>query len=495
MTLNRLGLAVVAVLTWTAPSAAQTAAADRSPLAQKPEVAAALTVLDSWIAATVAQREQPGLSIGVVYDQELIWAKGYGYADLERRVPTTPSTIYRIASISKLFTATAIMQLRDAGKLRLDDPVSERLPWFSIKKTYDGGPPITIRHLITHTSGLPRELIGVNWSDLTFPGREALRRVLPGQETVFAPATEWKYSNLAVSLAGEVVAQVSGESWPQYVERHILQPLGMTATRAVPARDTPRLAIGYGRRVPGRARDVEPYVDIGAEAPAGNLASNVEDLAKFVSLQFRDGPSGGAQVLQGSTLHEMHRVQWLRPDWRSGWALGFSIRRVDDQVRVGHTGSLPGHRTQIEIAPAQKLGVIVLTNANDGDLFRYNDQAFVLLNPAVAKAVAPPDTPKVADAAWQQYVGRYAWKFAEMQIQILNGELTLIVPEADNPWDGRLILKPVRAHTFRMVAPGFTYGPIGELLTFEMDGKGKVARVRTPNSYWLPIETGGGDRP
>jgi len=85
MTLNRLGLAVVTILTWASPSAAQTAAADRSPLARKPEVAAALTVLDSWIAATVAQREQPGLSIGVVYDQDLIWAKGYGYADLERR--------------------------------------------------------------------------------------------------------------------------------------------------------------------------------------------------------------------------------------------------------------------------------------------------------------------------------------------------------------------------------------------------------------------------
>src|SRR3989442_15507938 len=200
MTLNRLGLAVAAVLSWTSPSAAQTAA-DRSALARKPEVAAALTVLDSWIAATVAQREQPGLSIGVVYDQDLIWAKGYGYADLERRVPTTPSTIYRIASISKLFTATAIMQLRDAGKLRLDDPVSDRLPWFSIKKTYDGGPPITIRHLITHTSGLPREVDGVNWSDLRFPTRDDMMRVLPGPETVFPPDTEWKYSNLAVSLA------------------------------------------------------------------------------------------------------------------------------------------------------------------------------------------------------------------------------------------------------------------------------------------------------
>ena len=494
MTLNRLGLAVVAILTWPGPSAAQTAAADRSPLARKPEVAAALTVLDSWIAATVAQREQPGLSIGVVYDQDLIWAKGYGYADVERRVPATPSTIYRIASISKLFTATAIMQLRDAGKLRLDDPVNDRLPWFSIKQTYDGGPAITLRQLITHTSGLPRELSGVNWSDLTFPAREELRRVLPGQETVSAPEIEWRYSNLAVSLAGEVVAQVSGEPWPQYVERHVLQPLGMAATRTVPARDTPGLAIGYGRRVPGRARAVEPFVDIGAEAPAGNLASNVEDLAKFISLQLRDGPSGGAQVLRGSTLREMQRVQWLRPDWRSGWGLGFSIRRVDDQVRIGHVGSLPGHRTEIEIAPAQKLGVIVLTNANDGEPFRYVDEAFVLLNSAVAKAVAQPDAPNVADAAWQQYVGRYAWKFSEMQIQILNGELTLIVPEADNPWDSRVILKPVRAHTFRMVVPGFTYGPNGELLTFEMDGKGKVARVGTPYFYWLPIGTGG-DRP
>jgi CubicO group peptidase (beta-lactamase class C family) len=121
-------------------------------------VAAALTVLDAWITATVAQREQPGLSIGIVYDQDLIWAKGYGYADLQRQVPATPTTIYRIASISKLFTATAIMQLRDAGKLRLDDAVSDRLSWFSIKKTYEGGPPITVRNLITHTSGLPREV-------------------------------------------------------------------------------------------------------------------------------------------------------------------------------------------------------------------------------------------------------------------------------------------------------------------------------------------------
>ena len=488
MRLGRLGIAFASTLPLASSVAAQTTAAERHALARQPEVAAALTVLDAWIAATVAQREQPGLSIGIVYDQDLIWAKGYGFADLERRVPATPNTLYRIASISKLFTATAIMQLRDAGKLRLDDPVGDKLPWFSIKKTYEGGPPITVRHLITHTSGLPREVNGVNWSDLTFPTRDEMLRVLPGQETVFPPDTEWKYSNLAVSLAGEIVAAVSGEPWSRYVERHILEPLGMASTRVVPERGMPGLAVGYGRRVPGRARDVEPFVDVGAESPAANLASNVEDLAKFVSLQLREGPAGGKQIVRGSTLREMHRIQWLRPDWQSGWGLGFSVRRVGDEVRIGHGGSLPGQRTQIEIALTPRLGVIVLTNANDGEPIRYVNQAFTLLGPAVAKAVTPPDTPRVPDPQWQRYVGRYAWKFSEMQIQILNGELTMIVPEADNPWTSRMILKPVGPNSFRMVATGVSYEPIGELLTFEMDGKGKVTRVRTPYFYWLPIE-------
>src|SRR5262245_53173236 len=108
-------------------------------LAQHPEVAAALQVLDAWVQATIASREQPGLSIGVVYDQDLIWAKGYGFADLAKQVPATPATLYRIASISKLFTATALLQLRDAGKLQLDDPVAKHLSWFKVKNVHPDG--------------------------------------------------------------------------------------------------------------------------------------------------------------------------------------------------------------------------------------------------------------------------------------------------------------------------------------------------------------------
>ncbi len=466
-------------------SFAQETQTNHRSLAQNSEVAAAIQVLEAWIAATVASREQPGLSIGIVYDQELIWAKGYGFADLAKRVPSTPGTVYRIASISKLFTTTAIMQLRDAGKLQLDDPVAKYLSWFKIKNAHPEGPAITIRHLVTHTSGLPREAVEVDWNDLKFPPRETMIQRLAEQETVYAAETQWKYSNLALALAGEIVTTGSGKPWPDYVETHILQPLGMKATRTLPNADTPNLAVGYGRRVPPRTPDVEPFVDIGAERPAGNLASTVEDLAKFAALQLRDKPAGGSQVLKGATLREMHRIHWLWPDWKGGYGLGFRVRRVGEQTRVGHGGSLPGHRTDLEIAPASKLAVIVLTNANDGDPVKYIDQAFSLLNPAVTRATAPASSAKKTDPIWAKYVGTYTWKHADIQVLVLDGELTMVIPEADSLWESRILLKPVREHTFRLTPVGTTYAAIGEPLTFELDKEGKVQRARTPNSHWV----------
>jgi len=478
-------LAMVVLLTAAGSPAADTSLS--RGLAKQPEVAAAIKVFDAWATATAAAREQPGVSIGLVYDQDLMWAKGYGFADLEKKTAATPATLYRIASITKLFTTMAIMQLRDAGKLQLDDPVSKHLAWFKPRNPYPQAPAITIRHLVTHTSGLPREAAGTNWSDMTTPSREEMIRLLAQQEAVLPAETEWKYSNLALSIAGEIVAALSGEPWPQYVENHILKPLGMTATQVLPRPDTPGLATGYGRRVTGQPRDKEPFQDIDGVRPAGNMASSVEDLAKFISLQFRDQPAGGRQVLKGSTLREMQRIQWLRPDWRSGWGLGFSIRRVGEQVRVGHGGSLPGHRTQIEFAPADKFALIALTNANDGDPLRYVDQAFTLLTPAIQRAVAPPKQAAAPDPAWDKYAGTYSWKHAEVQVMVLNGELVLINPEAENPWETRTLLKPIqeKAHTFRMVSPTPGYSASGELLWFEVAPDGRVTRMSTANSYWL----------
>ncbi len=482
-----LGIAILILVSPALPAQDQPAGsaapqrASAARVAENPEVEAAIAVLDSWIQATMASREQPGLSVGIVYDQELIWSKGYGFADVARRTRATPATAYRIASISKLFTATAILQLRDAGKLLLDDPVADHLPWFKIKNAHPDGPVITIRHLITHTSGLPRESTGTYWNDLNFPTREEMMEILATQETAIPAETEWKYSNLALALAGEIVAVVSGEPWDQYVERHILRPLSMRSTRAMPAPDMRILASGYTRRVPGENRVPEPFVDTRGLAPAANLASTVEDLARFAALQFRDAAAEGEQILKGSTLREMHRIQWLRPDWRSGQGLGFSIRRVGDQVRVGHGGSVPGHRTQIEIAPAQKFAVIVLTNANDGEPLQYVNQAFQLVGPAVAKAAEAPKKAATPDPAWDLYVGTYTWKNSDVEIMVLNGELTMFVPEAENPWESRVTLTPAGRHTFKMKGGSSS----GELLRFELDDQGRVTRLIAGSYYRL----------
>lgn len=455
------------------------AAEPRAALAGKPEVAAALEVFDAWVDWTVRQRDQPGVSIGIVHDQDLIWSKGYGFANLAKRIPATPATAYRIASISKTFTAHALLQLRDAGKLQLDDPITKWIPELELAKVNPQSPAITIRHLLTHTGGIPREVDGTYWNDMNFPSREAMLPVLSRMGVVSEPDKEWKYSNVALSLAGYIVEAASGEPYAEYVARHILTPLGMSGTRVIPPTDMPTLAVGYGRRMPGKPRRIEPFFNGAYMVPASNLASTVEDLAKYASLQFRSGPAGGAQILKGSTLAEMQRVHWLKPDWKSGWGLGWGVSRRDDKTRIAHGGSVPGHRTTISMVPADKFGVIVLTNAEDGQPSLYVNQAYAIVAPAIAKATAaPPATPK-GDPAWQKYVGVYTWEDEEIHVAVLDGKLTLFDPSEDNPWAARVTLEPVSGNVFRQVDGDAE----GETVIFILDAAGKVTRYEAPGYY------------
>jgi len=174
-------MAVLLVVATGVPCAQVLAAPDAasgglrsSDLARRPEVASALQQLEAWIESEMEFRAIPGMSVGIVYDQELIWARGFGYADLEKKIPATPATLYRIASISKLFTSTAILQLRDAGRLQLDDAVEKHLPWFKIKARVPSSVPITIQNLLTHTGGVPREAPYPYWHDFNFPTLEQI---------------------------------------------------------------------------------------------------------------------------------------------------------------------------------------------------------------------------------------------------------------------------------------------------------------------------------
>lgn len=472
-------LCVLMLLAQSKPAAAQ------ASLVQKPEVAGALEVLDSWIEATRVDRDDPGLSIAVVYDQDIIWEKGYGFANLQQRVPTTTSMRYRLASLSKLFTATAIVQLRDAGKLELDDPVHKYLPWFKVKQP-PGSIPITIRQLLTHTSGLSRDLDVPMWNELKFPSREEMIRLIPEQQAVFPPDTEYKYSNLAVAIAGEVVVAVSGEPYERYVQEHILDPLGMQATLVVPSPSTPQLATGYRRRVPGQPREPEDFINFGGYTPAAGFVSSVDDLAKLVELQFRDGKAGGAQILSGPSLREMQRVQFIHPDWQSSEGLIFELRRVGQVVHVGKGGTCPGYRSQIEMLPSQKLGVIVLANGYDTEVLSYANQILAVLGPVLAKAVEKSKPQPAADQSWSRYVGTYTWKHADTEVLIIDGQLTMISPDAPNAWDSRVKLTPVGPDTFRQNSGGNN----GELIKFDVDQNGTATRFWSGTYYKVRKKTG-----
>ena len=302
--------------------------------------------------------------VGVVAGDDLVWARGFGHADVEAQRPMTPATRFRMASHSKLFTATAIMQLREQGLLRLDDPVVEYLPWFAPVPAAPDDPPITLEHLLTHASGLPREA-GPHWSDHDFPTAEELRALLPEREAAYSPEVRWKYSNLAYTLAGMVVERVSGRSWADYLQVNVFDPLAMSAS-SVDVED-PQLAVGYGRRMPDGTREVLPFVDARGMAAATGLTSTVEDMARFVSAQFREGPRGGDRLLSTASLREMHRVRMLERDWKRGQGIGFSVMRVGEDLHVGHGGGYPGYTTHTRIDLDAEVGVIVLTNTNDSN--------------------------------------------------------------------------------------------------------------------------------
>jgi CubicO group peptidase (beta-lactamase class C family) len=358
------------------------------------------------------------------------------------------------------------------------------LPLFPIKGPADGL-RITLRHLLTHTSGLPRESPFPYWSDFHFPSREEFIQALSKQHPLFAPEEKWKYSNLGIALAGEVVAAVSGETFETYVQNHILAPLGMKSSAVgMPEALRPKLAKGYGRRMPDGQRDVRPFSDTRALNPAGGLSSTVEDLARFVALQFRSVPVGGSMIVSATTLNEMQRVHWLRSDWSGGQGMGFTILHRADGDVVASGGWIAGYQTGIYFRPKEKFAVIALINADDGEPYTIADRALKWVAPAVNKVMNPPAVP-VARREWQKYVGKYRSPWGDSQVLVMNGKLVLIGPTDDDPLSGMVTLSPTGPHQFR-IEDGPPTAAHGEPVLFELKD-GKVARVKIVETYFYPI--------
>jgi CubicO group peptidase (beta-lactamase class C family) len=466
----------VAVLVITSLAPARGFAQSGDP-ATDPVVQGQIRLFSAWIEGQIADRDLPGIAVGVVSGDELVWAQGFGMADRAAARPMAPDTRFRMASHSKLFTATSIMQLREQGKLRLDDPVSDYLPWFEVRNASPDDPPITIEHLLTHSSGLPREA-GPHWTDWEFPTDAELRDLMPERQAAFSPEVRWKYSNLAYTVAGMVVEAVSGQSWASYLQDNIFDPLDMSAS-SVDLED-PLMAVGYGRRMPDGTREVLPFVDARGMAAATGLTSTVEDMAKFVSAQFREGVRGGDRLLSTASLREMHRVRMLESTWTRGQGIGFAVNRIDGKLYVGHGGGYPGYTTNTTIQLDDEVGVIVLTNTNDSNPAQIARQLMTTVGEAVAAATKVEAEVVAWDPAWARFAGLYRGRWGDTQVVLLDERLVTISPNAGSIGDP-IELEPLGGGRFRMKAPTGG-GAVGEIIYFE-EAAGKVVRMYTGDGY------------
>lgn len=437
----------------------------------------AVRLLETWIESVIDYDRIPGLSIAVVHDQELVYAKGFGYMDRERRVRARPGTIYSICSISKIFTGMAVMQLRDAGKLSLDDPVSKHLPWFAPEMVSAEDKPPTLKDLLRHSSGLPCEPDKTVWSDpdRLFPSREELATRAASLSMSYSTNTKFNYSNLGYSLLGEVVSVVSGMEYGDYVQRNILEPIGLKKTTTYLPTDLlgSELAIGYGRWPRKGSRVRIDRSEPSSITPALGYASTVEDMADFAMWQFRVLDGKDESILSQKTLREMQTSEWPDPPW----GLGFSIWHLGDRAIVGHQGGCPGYKSQIIICPEEKIAVVVMVNATDAPQWPLVFETYRIMGPEILN----PGGKRKEPSEWAKYTGYYtadkSWSDAEV-VQ-WDGALAVLWVPAHAPMNSLTMLAPIGDNIFRQVGRS---GEMGKHYIFGADAEGRIVSMKFNNN-------------
>lgn len=309
--------------------------------------------IDSLIRQEMTNQRIPGLSIAVVQQGKVVKAQGYGLANVEWQQPATAQTVYKIASLSKQFFASAILRLAEEGKLSVTDPVHRFFP--DAPASWRG---ITVHHLLSHSSGLLRESPG--FDPLKIQPDSVVIKAAYSAPVLFKPSEKWAYCNVGYFMLAEIISRVSGQPWPQYIGDAFFSPLHMTATRTTTASELiPNRAGGYSSTGIGM-RNAPDYL---AVRPSGAFLSTVLDLAKWeAALQTSAVLSQKSKTLLWTPVIETGSKQ---PDGSPiSYGYGWNITNQNNHKMVSHGGSLPGFSAQYIRYPDDQLALIVLSNAD-----------------------------------------------------------------------------------------------------------------------------------
>ena len=361
---------------------------------------------DAFFAEKMAAYHIPGAVLVLVKDGQILFTKGYGYADLENQTPIVPDqTIFCAGSVGKLLTSTAVMQLVERGLIDMDDDVNQYLDLFQIKDTYPK--PVTFAHLLTHTGGFDEREAGIWVEDPSkvMPLGEYLAAAMPPR--VRPPGQVTQYSNHGMALAGYLVEAISGIPYAQYVEENIFQPLGMnrsTFRQPIPPDLAPDLAVGYTRLLGNTMPAPVQYSNI---APAGMLHVTAKDMASFMIAHLQGGRYGGARLLEENTVQEMHRQHFTNDPRLPGFAYGFMEHLQNNQRALWHTGTSTAHHSLLLLLPDDGVGLFMSVNLVDRRMSHDLMAAFINHYYPAPVAPAAPQPPADFQDRAARFTGDY----------------------------------------------------------------------------------------
>jgi len=441
----------------------------------------AAKLIDVWLEYEKDYKQIPFISGVAVEDQKIVWSGAFGNANIESSLTGDENTMSSICSISKVFTATAIMKLVDEGKISLDDKVKDILPNYSITQKFPSGGAVTVRSLLSHTSGVPRDTKHAYWGgpDHNFPTEDEFYASISTQATEQPVGKQVSYSNLGYALLGQIIEEVSGDTYKSYLESSLFQPLDMSnsVVEMQPSLYGNKHAIGYSAINRYGTRKRANFYQGKAMQPAMGISTTALDMAKFAMWQFRLAGADKSEIMQPSTLKSMYKTQGIgknEHDRGFGYVVYKDKKGSDWAI---HGGVCPGYVSFLKMNVTEKKAYAFLVSANKVNSYKYVDQLMAILDSA--EQIEDKEKSAVDLSQYTGFFNVNPWNSDYYVAQWGNDLVSLHFPFESLKYSIRQY-QHIEGDTFQVLEDGEF---IDETTHFIRDKQGKVEKIHNMGNY------------